>query len=59
MTHMPPNKKYTIKMSQKDLEVILEALGLLHNNNTNNRIGTKPIDIVFEKIYRALGVRLG
>lgn len=54
---MNPDKKYKITLKQKDIEIVLEALGHLHNVNKNNRIGTKPIDIVFEKIYRALGVR--
>lgn len=54
---MNPDKKFKLEVKMKGLEIILEALGYLHNRNKNNRIGTKPIDIVFEKVYRALGVR--
>lgn len=54
---MNPDKKIKVELKMKDIEIILESLGYLHNVNKNNRVGTKPIDIVFEKIYRALGVR--
>lgn len=55
---MNDRKKYDVRLVQKDIEVILEALGILHNINRNKKIGTKPIDIVFDKIYRALGVEI-
>lgn len=54
LDHKSRAKTYNINFSELDLTVILEALG-----HKEARAPSKCNRIVIERIYRAMGVRLG
>lgn len=48
----------TLDLTELDVKILLEALGLKQNNMLDARQGTRSIQILLDKLYRAMGVRL-
>lgn len=51
-------KIYTLELSELDIEVLLRALGERQNRVAARNESTKVLDIMIERIYRCMGVRL-
>ena len=56
---IPKPKIITLELTEMDVEVLLSALGMKQVSCYDNRVSSKPVDIMIEKIYRKLGTRLG
>lgn len=48
----------TLELTQHDLELILQGLGMLHHDRSNRGKQLRPIEYLFTKIYRAMGVKI-
>lgn len=51
-------KKYSLKLTELDVKILLEALGAHQIVQENRRQQTKATRILIDRIYRAVGVRL-
>lgn len=51
-------KIITLELTELDVEVMLQALGAKQISCYEHRVSSKPVDILIERIYRALGVRM-
>lgn len=47
-----------LELTELDVTILLEALGAKQINHYDRGLSTKGIDILVDRIYRALGVRL-
>lgn len=50
--------KVTVSFTELDLQIMLEALGTKQNQCYDKGMNSKAVQIVIEKIYRAMGVHL-
>jgi len=51
-------QKYSMKLSELDIQIMLEALGAHQIVQENRRQSTKATRILIDRVYRAIGVRI-
>jgi hypothetical protein len=51
-------KKYAVELTEVDIEILLSAIGAAQMRALDAHRKTKPYEIITNKVYRAMGVKL-